>query len=180
MGDALGILHSFRMTDRMVERVFTSIERIVIGINKVFVFFASLMMAALMIIVCIDLTLRYLFNAPLIWGTEVTEILLLYITFLGTAWVFKEEAHVVIDVFIGRVTGNRKKFLILFSYLLIGVVSVVLIYYGFFTTFDHYRRGVFNPTIIETPIALIIAIIPIGSIPLLMEVFVKGWKVLRK
>lgn len=146
--------------------------------NKVFVLFASLMMAALVVIVCIDLTLRYLFNAPLLWGTEVTEIFLLYITFLGAAWVFKEDSHVVIDVFIGKATGNRKKILTLFSYLLIGIVSVVLIYYGFLTTFDHYRRGVFNPTIIETPIALIIVIIPIGSIPLFLEVLVKGWKLL--
>ena len=152
----------------------------VVGMNKVFVFFASLMMAALVIIVCVDLTLRYLFNAPLLWGTEVTEILLLYITFLGAAWVFKEDSHVVIDVFIGKATGNRKKSLILFSYLIVGIVSAVLIYYGFVTTYDHYRRGVFNPTIIETPIALIIAIIPIGSIPLLLEVFVKSWKVLKK
>jgi TRAP-type C4-dicarboxylate transport system permease small subunit len=150
----------------------------VVGMNKVFVFFASLMMAALVIIVCVDLTLRYFFNAPLLWGTEVTEILLLYITFLGAAWVFKEDAHVVIDVFIGKATGNSKKILILFSYLLIGIVSAVLIYYGFVATYDHYKRGVFNPTIIETPIALIIAIIPIGSIPLLLEVFVKSWKLL--
>ena len=148
--------------------------------NKVFVFFASLMMAALVIIVCVDLTLRYFFNAPLLWGTEVTEILLLYITFLGAAWVFKEDSHVVIDVFICKATGNRKKVLILFSYLLIGIVSSVLIYYGFVATYDHYKRGVFNPTIIETPIALIIAIIPIGSIPLLLEVLVKGWKVLKQ
>ena len=152
----------------------------VVGMNKVFVFFASLMMAALVIIVCVDLTLRYFFNAPLLWGTEVTEILLLYITFLGAAWVFKEDSHVVIDVFIGKATGNRKKSLILFSYLIVGIVSAVLIYYGFVTTYDHYRRGVFNPTIIETPIALIIAVIPIGSIPLLLEVFVKSWKVLKK
>jgi TRAP-type C4-dicarboxylate transport system permease small subunit len=82
-------------------------------------------------------------------------------------------------VFISKTAGNRKKILTLFSYLLVGVVSAVLIYYGFFTTYDHYQRGVFNPTILETPMALIIAIIPIGCIPLLLEVFVKGWKLLR-
>jgi len=162
----------------MTDLFFKAIEKIVIGVNKIFVFFACLMMAALMIIVCIDLTLRYFFNAPLLWGTEVTEILLLYITFLGTAWVFKEEAHVVIDVFIGKLTGRGKKILTLFSLLLIGIVSLVLVHYGFVTTYDHYKRGVLNPTIIETPIALIIAIIPIGSIPLFLEVFVKSWKLL--
>jgi len=162
----------------MVDRVFKSLEKIVIGVNKVFVFFASLMMAALMIIVCVDLTLRYFFNAPLIWGTEVTEILLLYITFLGAAWVFKEDSHVVIDVFISKASEKGKRVLTLFSYLLVGVVSAVLTYYGFYTTYDHYQRGVFNPTILETPIALIIMIIPIGSVPLFLEVLVKGGKLL--
>jgi TRAP-type C4-dicarboxylate transport system permease small subunit len=162
----------------LVHRCFAFLERVVVGINKLFVFLASLMMAALVIIVCIDLTLRYFFNAPLLWGTEATEILLLYITFLGAAWVFKEDSHVVIDVFIGKATGRRKTGLTLFSYLLTGIVSLVLIYYGFVTTYDHYKRGVFNPTVIETPIALIIAIIPIGSIPLFLEALVKGWKLL--
>jgi hypothetical protein len=34
-------------------------------------------------------------------------------------------------------------------------------------------RGVFNPTIIETPIALITLIIPIGCIPLFLEALLK-------
>jgi TRAP-type C4-dicarboxylate transport system permease small subunit len=164
----------------LLDRYFESLEKAVMGTNKVFVSIASLMMAALVVIVCVDLALRYFFNAPLLWGTEVTEILLLYMTFLGAGWVFKEDSHVVIDVFVGKATGSRKKILTLFSYLLIGIVSAVLIYYGFVATYDHYKRGVFNPTVIETPIALIIAIIPIGSISLLLEVLVKSWKVLRE
>lgn len=159
---------------------FTSVEKVASGINKVFVFLASLMMAALMIIVCVDLTLRYFFSSPLIWGTEVTEIFLLYITFLGAAWVFREDSHVVIDVFIAKAGRRGKKTLLILSYFLTGVVSVVLITYGFLATYDHYQRKVFNPTIIETPIALIIMIIPIGSIPLFLEVVVKGWKLLKK
>lgn len=164
----------------MVNRLFEAIDRIVTAINKIFVWIASLMMAALVVIVCIDLTLRYFFNAPLIWGTEVTEIFLLYITFLGTAWVFKEDSHVVIDVFIGKATGRSKKMLTMVSYLLTGIVSAVLIFYGFYTSYDHYVRKVFNPTILETPIVFIIVIIPVGSIPLFLEVLVKGWKMLRK
>jgi TRAP-type C4-dicarboxylate transport system permease small subunit len=164
----------------MVDRVFGFMEIVVRGFNKVLVFIASFMMAGLMIIVCIDLALRYFFNSPLLWGTEVTEILLLYITFLGMAWVFREDGHVVIDVFTNKATGRKKKILNGISYFLVGIVSAVLIYYGFYTTYDHYSRGVFNPTVIETPIALIIIVIPIGSIPLFLEVLVKGWKLLKR
>ncbi|MDO9123804.1 MAG: TRAP transporter small permease subunit, partial [Deltaproteobacteria bacterium] len=70
-----------------MDRFFENLERVASTICKAFVFIASLMMAGLVVIVCIDLALRYFFNAPLLWGTEVTEIFLLYITFLGTAWV---------------------------------------------------------------------------------------------
>ncbi len=157
----------------MTDRIFRTMEGTVKGFNSVLVFIASLMMAGLMIIVCVDLTLRYFFNSPLLWGTEVTEIMLLYITFLGMAWVFREDGHVVIDVFTSQVAGRKKKILNGISYFLVGIVSVVLIYYGFYTAFDHFKRGVFNPTVIETPIALIIIVIPIGSIPLFLEVLIK-------
>jgi len=162
------------------DRFFGYLEKIVAGLNKILVFIASVMMAGLMLIVCLDLTLRYFFNSPLLWGTEVTEILLLYITFLGMAWVFKEDGHVVIDVFIGKAVGRKKKILNGISYILVGLVAAVLVYYGFYATYDHYHRGVFNPTVIETPIALIIAVIPIGSIPLFLEVLIKIRKLLKE
>ena len=162
----------------MIDRVFRYMESVVVGLNKILVFIASVMMAGLMVIVCIDLALRYFFNSPLLWGTEVTEILLLYITFLGMAWVFREDGHVVIDVFTGKVIGRKKRILNGISYFLVGVVSVVLVYYGFYAAYDHYSRGVFNPTVIETPIALIIIVIPVGSIPLFLEVLLKIRKLL--
>jgi C4-dicarboxylate transporter DctQ subunit len=168
-----------RYSVKRMEMLFKSLDGVVVGINKVFVFLASVMMAGLVIVVCIDLSLRYFYNAPLLWGTEVTEILLLDITFLGMAWVFREEGHVVIDVFTSKVTGRKKAILTGVSYLLTGIIAAVLIYYGFYTTWDHYARRIFNPTVIETPIALIILVIPLGSVPLFLEVLVKGRKLLK-
>jgi TRAP-type C4-dicarboxylate transport system permease small subunit len=164
----------------MVNRIFSYMESFVEGFNKILVFIASIMMAGLMIIVCIDLSLRYFFNSPLLWGTEVTEILLLYITFLGMAWVFREDGHVVIDVITGKATGSQKKILSGVGYFLVGIVSAVLVYYGFHCTYDHYTRGVFNPTVIETPIWLIIIVIPVGSIPLFLEVLLKFRKLITE
>jgi len=163
-----------------VSKFFDWLDKASSGTNKVFIFIASVMMAGLMIIVCVDLTLRYAFNSPLIWGTEVTEILLLYITFLGAAQVFRENAHVVIDIFLVFGSARRRKILGLISCTLVGIVAVILIYYGFSATYNHYVRGVFNPTIIETPIALIIMVIPIGCVPLFLEVLLKLRKLVRE
>jgi len=163
-----------------VNKFFHWLDKVSSGTNKVFIFIASVMMAGLMIIVCVDLTLRYVFNSPLIWGTEVTEILLLDITFLGAAQVFREDSHVVIDILLIFGSARRKRILGLISCAFVGLVAWILVYYGFSATCNHYVRGVFNPTIIETPIALIIAIIPIGCVPLLLEVILKARKLLRQ
>jgi TRAP-type C4-dicarboxylate transport system permease small subunit len=163
-----------------VSKFFHWLDKVSSGTNKVFIFTASLMMAGLMIIVCVDLALRSMFNSPLIWGTEVTEILLLYITFLGVAQVFREDSHVVIDILLVFGSARRRKILGLISCALVGIVSAVLVIYGFSASYNHYMRGVFNPTIIETPIALIIVIIPIGCVPLLLEVLLKVRKLMRQ
>jgi C4-dicarboxylate transporter, DctQ subunit len=164
----------------MLDRFFENLEKVVGVINKVFVFFASLMMCGLVAIVCADIFMRYFLRSPFIWATELTEIFLLQITFLGAAWVLREDGHVVIDVILVKVTEKTKRILNFISYILIAVVGGILIYYGFATTYSHYVRKVFNPTAIETQIWMIIIIIPIGSIPLFLEVFIKVWKMLRR
>jgi TRAP-type C4-dicarboxylate transport system permease small subunit len=163
-----------------MNRFFHWIDKASAGTNKVFIFIASLMMAGLMIIVCVDLTLRYVFNSPLIWGTEVTEILLLYITFLGAAQVFREDSHVVIDILLVFGSSRRRRVLGLISCAFVGLVALILVIYGFSAAYNHYVRGVFNPTIIETPIALIIVIIPVGCVPLFLEVLLKLRKLVRE
>jgi len=164
----------------MLNRFFGNLEKVVGAINKVFVLFASLMMCGLVVIVCADIFMRDFFRSPFVWATEVTEIFLLQITFLGTAWVLRENGHVVIDVILIKVNEKTKRILNFISYLLIAIVGGILIYYGFTTTYSHYIRGVFNPTAIETPIWLIIIVIPLGSIPLFLEVFIKVWKMLKR
>jgi len=163
-----------------VNTFFHWLDQVSSGTNKVFIFIASVMMAGLMIIVCVDLTLRYVFNSPLIWGTEVTEILLLYITFLGAAQVFRENSHVVIDILLVFGSARRRRILGLLSCAIVGIVAGILVFYGFSATYNHYVRGVFNPTIIVTPIALILVIIPLGCVPLLLEVLLKIRKLLRQ
>src|SRR4030042_3938135 len=115
----------------MLDNIFTVIDRITKTLNRLFIGIASFMMAGLMMIVCTDLMLRYFFNAPFIWATEVTEILLLYITFLGAAQVFRADSHVVIDIFLVFGSARRRRIVGLIRCALVGIVAGILVYYGF-------------------------------------------------
>ncbi len=53
-------------------------------------------------IVCAELFMRSVLNRPIIWATEIVEYMLLYVTFLATAWLLREGAHVKIELVLDR------------------------------------------------------------------------------
>ncbi len=150
-------------------------EIVLAKINKFCVFIACVMYVGIIVLVNFDLFMRFVFRFPIAGLTEVTEIFLLYMTFLGIAWLYKDDGHVVVDVLLYNLVSNSisKKILILQNHVIVGIISAILVCYGSLTTVDHFMRGAFNPTILETPIALVIAVIPVGSFILFLEAMVK-------
>ena len=65
-------------------------------------FVAAIIIILTMLAVSAQIVMRYFLNRPMIWVMEITEISLLFITFLGTAWLLRREGHVKIDNFFCR------------------------------------------------------------------------------
>ena len=117
----------------------------------------------LMVSVCADVILRYFFNRPQAWVAEISEYLLLYITFLGAAWVLKSEGHVIVDVLVAQVNLRIRAVLGVISSLIGAFVLLVVFWFGALETLDLFKRGVHNPSVLEFPKAPLVAIIPFGS-----------------
>ena len=131
-------------------------------------FLAGIILVFIMLSVGLDVILRYFFNRPMIWVTEVTECLLLYITFLGTGWLLRDEGHVKVDIILTRLKPESTAFLGILSSLVGIFVSIMLTFYGMSVTWNYFRRAIYTPTAMEIPVAAIILIIPIGSFMLLI------------
>jgi TRAP-type C4-dicarboxylate transport system permease small subunit len=137
-------------------RVFDSAIGIMARLSDVILMF-------LMLSVCADVILRYFFNRPQAWIVEISEYLLLYITFLGAAWVLKNEGHVIIDILVARVTPRPRAALGIISSVIGTFVCLVVFWFGTVETLDIFKRGVPNPSVLEFPKAPLVAIIPFGS-----------------
>lgn len=151
------------------------IGRVLDRIIDAFAFTACLLLAFILLSVCMEVIMRYFLNRPLQWVIELTEYALLYITFLGTAWLLKREGHITVDVILNRLGLKTRAFLAIFSSAIGIVICVSLVWYGFEVAWDHFQRGVYDPTVLEFPKAPIIAIIPTGSLVLLVQFFRKGY-----
>ncbi len=123
----------------------------------------------IMIAVTVDVSSRKLFGLPIQWVDEVTGYLLLYATFLGAAWLLKKEGHVSVDVVVERLSPKTRAGLNMIISLLVGALCLIMAYSGVVTTLDVYRRGVFTVTILEAPLALLVAVIPLGYFLLFVQ-----------
>lgn len=138
-------------------------------IINIMAFLAGGLLIFIMLSVCMEVFLRYFFNAPQVWITEVTECILLYITFLGSAWLLRNGGHVKIDIILNLFSSKVKTILGVVSSTIGIVVTFVLSYYGFKVTWDVFQRGIYTPTILEIPLVVILIIIPIGGLMLFLQ-----------
>lgn len=150
------------------------------GILNVFAFLSALLLAFIMLSICLEVIMRYFLNRPLVWVIEMSEYALLYITFLGTAWLLRREGHVTVDILLVRLNPKNQAALGFLSSIVGIIISLILIWYGSEVAWDHYVRGVFKPTVLQFPTAPVLAIIPIGSVILAMQFIRRGYLFLRK
>lgn len=123
----------------------------------------------IMIAVTTDVCSRKLFGVPIQWVDEVAGYLLLYASFLGAAWLLKKEGHVSVDVAVERLNPRAQACLHMILSMLIATLCLVMTYMGVLTTLDAYRRRVFTVSVLEAPLALLVAVIPLGFLLLFIQ-----------
>lgn len=61
---------------------------------------------AMAFLVTLDVILRYLFNAPTIWGKEVTELMLFLALMLSLIYCWDEQRHIRMEILYTRFKGG--------------------------------------------------------------------------
>ena len=132
-------------------------------------FLAKLIIAFVMFSVSFDVICRYIFNSPMIWVIPISESSLVYVTFLGAAWLLREKGHVTMETFTEKLGKGGQVLFGMFGSILGIIVSAIFTWYGALTTYDHFRRGIYESTVMEMPVAPVLAIIPVGCFLLLVQ-----------
>ncbi len=126
-------------------------------------FFAGGMLVLTMLGVASDVVFRYFLNRPIAWMGEITEYILLYITFLGAAWLLRREGHVKVDMVLNNLNPRTRSLLNVITSIVGALACLALVWWGGVTTLDHFQRGQLFYKILEVPKFAIYIIIPVGS-----------------
>jgi len=142
---------------------------------------ASFLLIFIMLAISMEVVLRRM-GHPSVWEVEVTEYSLLYITFLGAAWLLRKEGHVRMDILVSALNRRLQALLGVIVSVMGAALSLYLVAFGTAVTWDYFRRGIVQCTPLLTPSFLITLIIPLGSVPLVLQFLRRAygfWKVLK-
>jgi len=135
----------------------------------------AVLTAVMTLAVVYEVVARYFFKRPTVWAVDLTEYALLYVTFLGAAWVLREGAHIRVEFLVERL-GPRPRLALstIISLVATGVVAV-LMWKGIEVTWVAYVKGqaMLNPW--RVPRWLLMLPIALGSLLLMIEFLRQAW-----
>lgn len=132
-------------------------------------FLAAVLLVFTMLSVSYDVVMRYFLNRPTLWVQEIAEYSLLYITFLGVAWLLKKEGHVKMDLVISRLNPETQALLNVITSVICAVICALLVWYGVQVTWDSFQVGYRSGTELDIFRWPMDAIIPVGSFLLFIQ-----------
>lgn len=149
------------------------------------VYVASAVLTFILLSVCWDVLARTIAGSPLPWVLEFTEYSLLYVTFLCSAWVLKNEGHVNSDLLLIALGKTKRAFLNGATSIIGAGVCAIIGYFSLIVSLEKLRDGSFQPTAMAPPDFPLYVIIPIGFFLLLVQFLRKAyrhfseWKTMR-
>jgi len=163
-----------------MSRLITRSIRIFDSIINSFAMLAAILVLLLVAVTLYEIIMRYFIGRSELWTLETTEFSLLYITFLATAWLLKEERHVTMDLVLSRFKLRNQAKISAVTSVIGAVMFLMLTWYGAKVTWQSFQTGYLLPTMMEAPAFAILLIIPVGSFLLFIQFLRRAYGYLSK
>ena len=123
---------------------------------------------ALVVVVCFDVLMRYLFNRPTTWSFEAALHLYAIAFLVSSGWVLSMQAHVKVDVLYVRFSPRKRAFInVIFCLLFLLPVCFFLVKDGFDYAYASWKVGeVSRGSPLHEPVWVLKVFIPISFLML--------------
>ncbi len=132
------------------------------GLNRVLAVVACILLVLITLAICTEIVTRAALDISNPWLVELSEITLLYVTFLAAAWVLGNDKHVTLDIVLNHVSDGVARRMHLVLSLLAAATCFVVTWFGILTVIDQFTSDIREPTIMAPMTFWITAVVPFG------------------
>lgn len=155
--------------------MFNILDKTISFINR---YIAALGISAGVALAFGNVVARYAFDSSLTWAAELTVYLFLWSTFFGTAYCFKQDAHISINILLEKVKPKTAKALLILSHSITFIFLFAVAYYGYeYVMFVDEMEEI--SVDLEVPMWIVYSVIPISFFFAAFRVAEKIYEVIK-
>lgn len=134
------------------------------GIELLIKYLCSLFLAITVIVVMLQVILRYLFHSPIFWFEELTRYLLVWVSFLGLPIIYRHGEMACVDILVKKISAKN-----LINKVIVEIIVKIVILVSLFILGSFGVKLVMTPTIkhqlspsMRMPMSVLYAAVPVG------------------
>ncbi len=134
---------------------------------------------AMVLLIIVGVTFRYVLRLPLAFDAEYTGYLLVMVCFIGAAYALRAGSHVRVDIIVRLLPKKVHAWVqVVTDIISIGCIGLLL-WYVWEMAYSNLIRGVIAMTPTETPLGPIQMMLPLGALLLIFQLLIEFAKSLR-
>ena len=142
-------------------------------LNQVLAYIACTLLVLIIIAICIEIVTRSFSPITNPWLIDLSEITLLYSTFLAAAWVLGNDKHVSLDLILETFAPRPKAYVHCILSLVAALACFVVCWFGILVVIDQFQNDIRETTIMAPYTFWITAVVPFG-------LFLLGFQFVRR
>ena len=126
------------------------------------------LLAVMVIVTCLQVVLRYVFDSGIVWGLEATSYAFLWMVLLGLSYGVRTNSHIAVDLLLTRLPGKSRRLVLLLSVTL-GLIYTLAMLYGTYVYVESLYALAIDAQNIPLPKWLLSSGLPLGFLLLLLR-----------
>jgi TRAP-type C4-dicarboxylate transport system permease small subunit len=148
------------------------------AVVKAGAFLAGVLFGLVVLLICVDVFMRYFLNRPLEGVLESTEYSLLFFTLLSATWLLKNGRHVRMDLVISRLKPRTRNILHVATSFLGAIVCAIVAYYGVLLVIRYFKTGHHLVSSLEPLAYPLVSIIPLAFFLMFVQFLISAFSAL--
>lgn len=134
---------------------------------------AEICLFLLLALVFNEVIARYVLNKPTLYSVELSEYLLIFIAFMAAGWVLQKNGHVRMHSVVNLMPRRMKTVVELLTSIIVLLFCSILVWKGMGASVMAFKGDYHSSSLLNVPLWIPYAIIPLGSLLLGLQVVVK-------
>jgi TRAP-type C4-dicarboxylate transport system permease small subunit len=146
---------------------------------NVFAVVSGMLLVIMMVATVVRVVARAFFNHGILGVDQISGTMMVYIAFLGAAWVLRKDGHVTVDIFLTILPQKARRALEILGSLVASGACLAICYFSVLAIRLSLQRGIVVAAELEIPRAVNLIVIPIGCFLLGIEFIRRAMRLYR-